>query len=82
MSKYFKIFYIGALVILIILVIASWFYWFQWRPSEIRKECGKAREDYLKKIAKESWVEQESTQSIISLSNFKYERCLNHKGLK
>ena len=69
---------IFASVLVAIFLSVGWFYWFQWRPSEIRKECSQVREEYLDRISEDGKI----YQSDIKFAEFRYERCLNDKGLK
>ncbi len=66
-----------VLSLVVLIIVAGWFYWFQWRPSEIRKECQRVREEYIKEKRPTGF----SIQDIPALK-FRYERCLNEKGLK
>lgn len=62
-------------ILLICILIGGWFYWFQYRPSEIRAECNKRRQDFYNKI---DYIVNPTSQRN---ADARYTNCLNEHGL-
>ena len=77
------------LIIVGILLLITWFYWFQYRPASIRSYCYHQASEKAKLTTEKSslldiyYPSKEPNDKIsINEYKFRYESCLNEKGLK
>ncbi|MFH1822511.1 MAG: hypothetical protein ABH830_02305 [Patescibacteria group bacterium] len=66
-------------VIIIFLILSGAFYWFQWRPTQIRKECFKVKQETREVYSPLRSVSDEKMEEYAETN---YQDCLRKHGLE